>query len=272
MNPTILRYMEQKSHFYNRAPFVFYWMKQTMLFVAFFSLSDIACCHKNDSIPVPYHWNVIKINPTPALLFGNPANISVVYERLVKPNQSFLVQLGYLGLPEILQDSVGGLRDVKKVSGLGVNLAFDYRFYVLRRNQYPAPDGLYLGSYLSYYGYTVKNEFAYYRADTILTSGDFSSKFNLVNLGVSLGYQFIFWKRVSIDLLIFGPSLTYFAYQREVSSNMTPADEEKLKQEIIEKFNEKFPILVPFVKPSEEAHSIQLRMFFRYSFSIGFHF
>jgi hypothetical protein len=227
---------------------------------------------KKDSVPTPYHWNVISINPTPAFLFDNPKNITLRYERLVKPNQSFLVQFGYLELNPIFGDSVGGFIDIKRVSDYGLNAAFDYRFYLLRRNQYPAPDGLYLGPYLSYYGFKYKDEFAYFPDDTVSAYGSYSSNYHLVNLGFMIGYQFIFWKRLSVDLLIFGPSLTYMVSNWTVSDNLPDEDEEELIKEIKEKFNEKYPLLVPFVQPNEGSQSASVRMFFRYSISFGFHF
>jgi len=232
----------------------------------------VVLSQKKDSLPTPYHWNVISINPTPAFLFDNPKNISLRYERMVKPNQSFLVQLGFLELNPIFGDSVGGFIDIKRVSDIGVNAAFDYRFYPLRRNQYPAPDGLYLGPYLSYYGFKFKDEFAYFPTDTVSAYGSYSSNYHLVNLGFMIGYQFIFWKRLSVDLLIFGPSLTYMVSDWTVSDNLPEEDEMELVKEIKEKFNERYPLLVPFIQPNDGRQSASVRMFFRYSISVGFHF
>jgi hypothetical protein len=237
-----------------------------------FSCLLLVSARGKDSIPVPHHWNVIKINPTPAIIFGNPQNIAITYERLVKPNQSFVIQAGFLGIKPLFNDSAGGLMDIRRVSGFGLNLAFDYRFYLLRRNQFPAPDGLYLGPYLSYYGFKFKDEYSYNLSDTMNQSGSYSSAYNLVNLGISLGYQFIFWKRLSVDLLIFGPSLTYFTSTWEVTGDMSKEDEEALLHKIKEKFNEELPLLVPFVQPNQGQRAVSLRMFFRYSISIGFHF
>jgi hypothetical protein len=246
--------------------------RTSAVMIVFLIWSGFALGREKDSIPAPYHWNVIRINPTPALLFGNIRNITIGYERLVKPDQSFLIQVGYLEINPLFGDSVGGLMDIKRTTNTGLNLAFDYRFFLLRRNQYPAPDGLYLGPYISYYGFKFKDEFRYFKDDTISTSGNYASSYNLVNFGFMLGYQFIFWKRLSVDLLIFGPSLTYCESKWEVTDDIPPEDEKELIAKIREKFNEKYPLLVPFIKPNDGTQSVTVRMFFRYSISVGFHF
>lgn len=248
-------------------------MKRTTAFLlACLALAGFASGHTGDSIPPPWHRNVIRINPTPALLFGNISNITLNYERLVKRNQSFVIQAGYLRINPLLEDTVAGLLDVRRVSDFGLNLSADYRFYPLRRAQYPAPDGLYIGPYLSYYGFKFRDEFYYNRADTVMLSGSYQSGYNFINLGLSLGYQFIFWKRLSVDLLLFGPSLTYSVSTWKVNADISQEEEEDLIRTIKEKFNEKFPLLVPFVKPNQGTKQANFMLFFRYSISIGFHF
>jgi len=247
-------------------------MKRAATFTFLFLVWSLLVYGKGkDSIPVPHHWNVIKINPTPAIIFGNLGNVSIGYERLFKSNQSVQFQLGYLWVSPLL-DSVGRFMDINRVSNFGLNVALDYRYYPLRRNQYPAPDGLYLGTYLSYYGFQFKDEFAYYLTDTVKASGSYSSNYNIINRGCMLGYQFIFWKRLSVDLLIFGPSLTCRISSWQVSNNVDNEDEKELLNKIREKFNEKYPLLVPFIQPNAGKQSAEFKMFFRYSISVGFHF
>lgn len=235
-------------------------------------LPFVAVGHKKDSIPTPYHWNTIKINPTPALLFSNLSSITLSYERMVKKNQSFQVQLGYLHLNPLFGDSLGGFFDVKRIKDNGINVAFDYRFYLLHRNEYPAPDGLYLGGYLSYYGFNFRDQFWYNGADSIKTIGEFGSSFNLANLGVELGYQFIFWKKLSVDLLLFGPSMTFSTANWSVSTDLPTEIENEVIAKVKDKFNEKYPLLSPVIDPTERGGHVEFKLFFRYSISIGFHF
>jgi hypothetical protein len=238
-----------------------------MVFFPGFSLAG-----NHDTLSMLGRRNVISLNPTPALLFGDIRNITLRYERLVRSNQSIVAQAGWLVLEPFLEDSVGDFFDIKRISSFGLNLAFDYRFYMLKRNKFPAPDGLYIGPYVSYYGFKFKDEFYYYHADTAMQSGNMTGAYNYINAGFEIGYQLILWKRLSIDLLIFGPSLTYAFSKWTVSSNLTEAEKDDLADKLKEKFNEKYPILVPFIDPSTEKQSATFRMLLRYSISIGFHF
>ncbi len=229
---------------------------------------------KKDTVPTreKHFKNTLKINPTPALIWNRIYNLTLAYERQVSKNQTFAIQLGYLGMDPFLEDSIGNLLDINRKSEFGVNAAFDYRFYAMKRNPYPAPNGLYFGPYLSYYGYKYVNAFHYNHADTAITSGTFSSAYNMVNLGVELGYQFIFWNRLSIDFLLFGPSLSLLVSNWKVQGEMPQDDQQKLLDQIRQKFNDSHPVLSPFVEPNAGKTTLDLRLFLRYSVSIGFHF
>jgi hypothetical protein len=247
--------------------------KKCLLSLFFFlAFSGIVFAHEKDSLFMASRKNTIKINPTPQVVFSNLGNITLSYERMIRRDQSLCLQLGYLKIDPFFGDSVGGVIDIRRKSDLGLNAALDYRFYPMNRNKFRAPDGLYLGGYISYYGFGFKDQFNYYKGDTAFVSGNYSSTYHYVNLGVMLGYQFIFWKWLSIDLVIFGPSLTFAASNWQISDAVDSNDEEELINTIKEKFNEKFPLLVPFVKPNGGTSSAEFRMLFRYSVSFGVHF
>ncbi|MCX6244800.1 MAG: hypothetical protein NTU98_08850 [Bacteroidetes bacterium] len=243
----------------------------SFLFVAGILFPVIAIGQQKDSVLLPFHRNVIKFNPTPMLISGNIKNITLSYERLVKPNQSFVIQLGYLGFNPSIKDSFDIIMDVKRISEFGINFSFDYRFYLLRRNQYRSPDGLYIGPYFSYYGYKFKDEVTYLHFDTTRYS-NVNGSYNFFNLGAMIGYQFIFWKRFSVDLLIFGPSLTCVYSRWSTDGNVDEQDEETIISDMKDKFREKHPWLAPFVSSSGDNNTATFKMFFRYSISIGYHF
>ena len=109
---------------------------------------------------IPYHRNTIKFNPTPMLIQAvEVRNITFTYERLITRNQSLSLQAGYLVFPNLFSDTVAGLINIDKGDKWGLNMAFDYRYYPFSRNRRPAPDGLYIGGYLSYYGFKWDNPF-----------------------------------------------------------------------------------------------------------------
>jgi hypothetical protein len=222
----------------------------------------------------PYHKNVIKFNPTPMLLFANVRNITISYERMIKKDMSLALQVGYLLFPKIVDDTIANLITLTSGEKYGMNLALDYRYYPFSRNRRPAPDGLYLGGYISYYGFQFKNGFDVLYT-TVDQQGEIAGKLNMVNLGVELGYQFIFWKRFSLDLLLFGPSLSYLAGSLNVQGNL---DEEQIKnidEEVVQKLLNRFPQLKTIFSNeglSFTGNRTTLTTFFRYSIQIGIHF
>jgi hypothetical protein len=232
--------------------------------------------HKKEKpvLLTPYHKNVIKFNPTPMLLFGNVRNITISYERMIKKDMSLALQVGYLLFPRIISDTVANLITLSEGSKKGINLSFDYRYYPLSRNRRPAPDGLYIGGYLSYYGFQFKNNFNVLYT-TVDQNGSISGKLNVVNLGLELGYQFIFWKRLSLDLLLFGPAVSYYHGNLDIKGNLDEEELANLNQELVEKLLARFPSLKELF--SEEGlkftgDKTEFGLGFRYSIQIGFHF
>jgi hypothetical protein len=224
--------------------------------------------------PSPYHWNVIKFNPTPMLLFGEIRNITLTYERLITKDMSLSLQAGYLLFPRIFDDTVAKMISISGREKYGVNLCLDYRWYPLSRNRHPAPDGLYIGAYASYYGFTFHNNFdiLYTTADQ---NGQLNGKLNVYNIGMSLGYQFIFWKRFSVDLLMFGPSFSVYNGNLDISGHLDPDQIQHLDQEMIDKLLQKYPMLKSIF--SSEGLSFtgtrtSTSIGFRYSIQLGFHF
>ncbi|MCX6246005.1 MAG: DUF3575 domain-containing protein [Bacteroidetes bacterium] len=222
----------------------------------------------------PYHWNVIKFNPTPMLLWSNVNNITFSYERLVAKNHSVSLQAGYLLFPRLITDTIAGIITIEKGKKYGINLALDYRYYPFSRNRRPAPDGLYIGAFISYYGFHFKNNF-----DILYTTVDqnaaIEGNLNILNIGMSLGYQFIFWKRLSLDLLMFGPSVSLYKGDLKLSGSLDPDQIENIDQELVDKLLNRFPLLKSIFS-SENLEFTGSRaswsLGFRYSIQIGFHF
>jgi hypothetical protein len=223
----------------------------------------------------PYHRNVIKFNPTPMLLFGNVRNITFSYERMIKDNQSVALQVGYLDFKGIFTDTVA---DIIKFTGNqnqpGMNLSLDYRYYPFARNRRPAPDGVYIGGYASYYGFKLENNFDILHT-TLDQNGQIKGTLNVVNIGVDLGYQFIFWKRLSLDLLVFGPSVNITASRGTIEGNLNEDELNNIDEELIQKIVDKFPVLGEIFGSENLSFSNKKTKFgtgFRYSISVGFHF
>jgi hypothetical protein len=217
---------------------------------------------------------VIKFNPTPMLLWGNIRNLTFTYERLIAKNHSLSLQAGYLLFPKLVNDTVAGLINVSKGKKYGVNLALDYRYYPFSRNRRPAPDGLYIGAFISYYGFIFENSFDILYT-TVDQNGAIKGRLNIVNIGMSLGYQFIFWKRFSLDLLMFGPSVSHYGGSLEIQGNLDPEEIENIDQEVVDKFLDRYPFLGTLFSNENlkfTGSRSNISIGFRYSIQLGFHF
>ena len=223
----------------------------------------------------PYHRNVIKFNPTPMLLFSEVRNFTLSYERLITRNQSIAIQAGYLLLPKLkFLDKLDKIVTFAPKEKYGINLALDYRYYLFPRNIRPAPDGLYIGAFVSYYGFKFENHLDLVKT-TILNDGIIHGKLNVVNIGAHLGYQFIFWKRFSLDLLMLGPSYSFYSGELGISGGLDPALVEEIDQDLVDAVEEQFPLLGALLN-GEKLEFIGYRskwkFGFRYSIQFGFHF
>ncbi len=229
---------------------------------------------ENPDLLTPYHLNVIKFNPTPMLLFDELRNITFSYERLIRKDKSVSLQLGYLVVPQVLNDTLFNSLLINKDSRKGINLAFDYRIYPFSRNRCPAPDGMYFGGYLSYIGTSSEIQGALMDAtedDNIL----FDTRMNMVNLGFELGYQFIFAKKFSIDLLMFGPSITGYSGNLGITGNLNSDLGDKIDEELAAELKEHFPALGYLFSDEDATFStskVVISSWFRYSVQLGYHF
>jgi hypothetical protein len=236
----------------------------------------LTCCwitfstaQEEPSIPVisPYK-NTLKINPTPTfLLRGN--NITVGYERIVKPYQSFSVHMGPGEAPGTFPrlDSAILSRTNRK---WGFIAAADYRFYLGSRNKRPAPDGLYWGPYLtSYYFFNELNlsgTFAQVQGNIELEADIF-----MINAGVQLGYQFVIKDRFVVDLVLVGPG--FGAYSTNVNlitdGELTSQELREIKDALLNQF----PILGSLASQlTVNNTNFSWGVGFRYLVAIGYRF
>jgi hypothetical protein len=222
--------------------------------------------------PEPYHRNVIKFNPTPMFVL-DLKNITFAYERLLKNNQSIAVQAGYLVF-NTAEDTIAGLINITDKTRNGINLAMDYRYYPFQRSKRPAPDGIYVGGYFQYYGFWAENKFDILGVD-LDKDGKMTSSANFENLGIEIGYQFVFWERMTIDFILFGPSMNLYSCNVKIEGDLDEEQIDIIDEEIVDKLVERYPTLGMIY--SEESlkftgEKTSFGMGFRYSVQIGFHF
>jgi hypothetical protein len=214
--------------------------------------------------------NTIRFNLTNPLIFGNSYILG--YERVVRPNQTFSINIGTFSLPQLGSlnlESNYNLTSTKNESGY--SFSGDYRFYLGSVNKYGAPRGVYIGPYVS-------NNKA--KRNISLTSTDVGKfdvgyTFSALTLGFQLGYQFVFWDRVSLDMILMGPGISGYSLKTEVSTNLDPAKEAELFQKINEALAEKIPGYSRVIAPGSitKAGTFNTTSFgYRYLIMLGFRF
>lgn len=218
-------------------------MRLFLLYFIFVFTTIISAQEKEDIKPeLPKYLNTIKWNPTPMILWSSK-NLTFSYERILSPKNSITFTLGYLELPDLLSDSILGqaivVSDRKKQ---GFNINAEYRFYLTKRNGRPIPDGIYLAPYISHYNYHFKNSLDLIgRMDSAVV---FKGDLYALNVGFELGYQFVFKERYTLDLVLFGPSFSYYALNLGLSGNADLEDfGEKLNEDYYNRLKERFPAI-----------------------------
>jgi hypothetical protein len=185
--------------------------------------------------------NIIRYNLTGALFFGADKYIVLGYERIVSPRQSFSINMGNAALPKLTSLITDSFQTQKQIQRKGFNASVDYRFYLSDENKFDAPRGIYIGPYYSYNQFENEQEWEHIRNSTT-NSLTTRSKFRIHTVGFEVGYQFIFWKRLAIDLVMIGPGLGFYKYKATFDSNVNLSPEGKqqlfnaLQQLLVQKF------------------------------------
>lgn len=112
-------------------------------------------------------------------------------------------------MPRLFDDTITNLVNITSHKKQGLNISSEYRFYMTKLNSRPVPAGRYLGPYFTFYGYKFENGLEF-RNDSLGSNGLLKGNYWVFNLGLELGYQFVVWKRVTLDLVLVGPSLSYY--------------------------------------------------------------
>jgi hypothetical protein len=224
-------------------------------------------------IQKPVFKNVIKFNPTPMVLWS-AKNLTFSYERIINPRQSASIEAGYLEMPRLFEDTLVDLVNVTSRYNRGINLTAEYRFYLTKLNTRPVPAGLYIGPYFTYYGYQFKNNIEVLNGN-LGDNGLLQGSYWAYNLGLELGYQFVFWKRLTLDLVLVGPSLSYYGGKTTITGEVDATQIEEINQALYDKLKERFPVvqLINVDKTYQQTGKLDvLRLGFRYLMQIGFTF
>ncbi|WP_053405957.1 hypothetical protein [Persicobacter sp. CCB-QB2] len=218
--------------------------------------------------------NVVRWNMTPWLLWEN-ASIVVGYERVINKNMSASLNVGRLVFPKFVSNPAPNFIRADGGSKGGASIAADFRFY-LNRNKFGAPDGVYIGPYYAHY------VFRWDRSYNITDGagakiGSFGTEAFLQadNIGIELGYQFIIKKRVSIDFILIGPSISWYYGRIHLKGDLDPEIQEEVLDAIRDATLDRFPWVEGLLQNQEITREGRMRTAgfgFRYVIQVGIYF
>lgn len=185
--------------------------------------------------------NTIRFNVTNPLIFGNKS-IIFGYERVLKKNQSFSINIGQTGFPTLSLIDTDELKVETILKENGFHISGDYRFYLSKENKYHAPKGVYIGPYYGYNYFDKKHEWAL-NSSTSNFDGNVNSDLSLriQTVGVELGYQFVFWNRFSLDMILLGPGVGFYSLKAKLDTDLSAEDSQLFFDKINQALSEKFP-------------------------------
>lgn len=233
-----------------------------------------AFCQKQDTLKKD-RKNTIMINLTSPMIFGDN-NYVLGYERTIGKHQSFSVHIGTFSLGKAININTDSITNLSKdITSRGLSLSGDYRFYLAKENKYNSPHGIYIGPYFALNNFTrsFDLEAITEASSKVELNADFS--LSVATLGFQLGYQFVFWDRVTLDMILFGPGISSYKAKVELSTTLEPNQESEFFTKLNEKLQEKIPGYSLVIKPGsfEKSGSVSTTSFgYRYIVMLGFRF
>jgi hypothetical protein len=194
-----------------------------------------------DSMWKKSYKNVVRYNISGALLFGFDKYAIFGYERVINPHQSFSINFGGVGLPKLASINTDSFSLSKDVKNNGFNISADYRFYLPHENKYYAPHGLYIGPYISYNHFDRSNDWTFQQSSSEQKLISTETQFNIFTAGAELGYQFVFWKRVTLDMVLIGPGISTYNLKAKIDGNLTDEERSNLQTAMMQLITQKFP-------------------------------
>lgn len=242
--------------------------------LSFLSIAAHSIAQSDSAIVLKPYKNIIRYNLSGALLFGAGRYIVLGYERLVGRNQSFSINVGRAALPKLISINTDSFNVNKDRKRNGVNVSVDYRFYLGKENKFLPPHGLYIGPYYSYNQFT--NAVTWQYKNGAARNGiNTDTKFTINTVGFELGYQFILWKRLALDMVMVGPGLGFYNYKASFESNVDPATKDQILEGLKQLLTQKFPGMNFVFSNKEISSSGVLRsnaLAYRYIIHLGFNF
>ena len=243
-----------------------------VILISTFLLVNVYAQKQASVFPESYKRNVVKWNMTPFFLWGS-SNLNFSYERVLKPHQSFSLNAGYFVLP--ISGIYNGIKMKTARKKSGFTFSGDYRFYFKNRNTKFAPDGLFWAPYGSFHHYQFSNSIEPINNPNIQGSLSLDAGFNILSMGVELGYQFVIKERLTVDLIFMGPSLSLYSAKFDLGGDLTVDEENEYLEAIRDILVGKFPFLDDWIEYKNfDTNGATTSMGFglRYLIQVGYRF
>ncbi len=209
-------------------------MKRLILFsLTFFGCLNIkAQVNHTDAqqTPQPSKRNIIKFNVMPMYMTEDLRNVNFGYERVINSKRTWSVNAGLLFFDPLIVD-LYRVDKSERYDQFGYILGADYRYYLTQLNTRPTPAGVYIGPYANVYQNigTTQYEFTRDRASSLIShTADITNHVVMLNLGFQMGYQYVFKNHITLNLVVFGPSLMVYYTDLTLVSNLTPNEQNEI--------------------------------------------
>lgn len=214
-----------------------------LLLCSFFLVALYSAATAQDSVATHQgnYKNVIRYDLTGGLLFGIDKYIVFGYERVIGAHQSISVNFGPASLPRLIAINTDSFSVTKDTKRSGFNVSVDYRFYLAKENRYAPPHGLYIGPYISYNKFKRENTWNYNTGTSPEQVISTTTDFKILTLGGEIGYQFIVWKRLAIDMIMIGPGFSHYDLHTVTSNDLAEATKQQLQSAIKQLIDQRFP-------------------------------
>jgi len=214
--------------------------------------------------------NTIKLDITSHWLYRNAVVLN--YERVINNKRTWSVMAGYQQLPQLhsFGTNIAVTRDTREA---GFKFGGEYRFYLARENKYPAPRGVYLGPYFTYLNFANEQAIVVDVSGTTETA-NLNTRLSVANLGVQLGYQFVFNDRWTFDISFLGPSFSYYHAEVGLDGSYT-FNPDDISNEILKELINRFPALGDLLGGSSvvsQGKADKWAYGFRYQLQVGYRF
>ena len=217
--------------------------------------------------------NTVRFNISNAVFFDRAFVFG--YEFLVNKRQSVSFNFGSTAFPPLNLFGSDSLKFRSNVSSKGFNFSVDYRFYLAKENKFIAPRGIYIGPYYSYNYFEKNNSWTVTTKSGTTVDVESELKLNIHTVGFELGYQFVFWNRVALDLILLGPGVSSYSLDAKLGSNLSKEDQQKFYKALNDALATKFPGYDFIIDDGEfktNGSSKTTSLGYRYMINIGFRF